>query len=100
MIEQSKNLVYKTILTGSLSELDEDEDTSEFNVNDFELPIKANLINHETNFPDLLLTETNSTLKESSSNYDTNNNSNNTTTEIKVTHNYLNKDKRVRFDND
>lgn len=98
MIEQSKNLVYKTILTGSLSELDEDEDTSEFNVNDFELPIKANLINHETNFPDLLLTETNSTLQESSSNYDTNNNSNNTSTEIIVTHNSVNNDKRVRFE--
>lgn len=96
MIEQSKNLLYKTILTGSLSELDEDEDASK--IKDFELPIKISLVNHDTNFPDLLLTETNTTLQENNSNDDINSKSNNTNSEIKAINDSVNNDKRVRFD--
>ena len=92
MIQQSKNLIYKTILTGSLSELDEDDDETGLNENDFELPIKTTLINHDTNFPDLLSTETNSTLQ------DSNANSNNTSAKTTVNNNTTNNDKRVRFD--
>ena len=92
MIQKSKSLIYKTILTGSLSELDEDEDEADFNENDFELPIKPTLLNHNTNFPDLLLTETNSTLRDNEGNDIENN------VLSEVTNNTVSNNKRVRFD--
>lgn len=54
MIKQPKNPIYNTILTGSLSELDDEVEDTDV-TNNFDLPLKTNLINHKTNFPDLVL---------------------------------------------
>ncbi|CAL9728630.1 PHO85 cyclin-8 [Monosporozyma unispora] len=56
MIKQPKNPIYNTILTGSLSELDDEDDDTGIK-NDIDLPLKTNLINHPTNFPDLMLND-------------------------------------------
>lgn len=95
MIKQPKNPIYNTILTGSLSELDEEEDENGIDSrnNDLDLPLKTHLINHDSNFPDLLIDTNGQAI-----NIENDQNPNTPNDNDTIIANSINNDKRVRFE--
>ncbi|CAL9734268.1 PHO85 cyclin-8 [Monosporozyma servazzii] len=91
IINQPKNPIYSTILTGSLSELDDEDDTG-FQ-NEIDLPLKTNFINHPTNFPDLMLNDAALNNINCHDIYD-----DHIPDDATIIENPLNNDKRVRFE--
>lgn len=91
IINQPKNPIYSTILTGSLSELDDEDDTGI--QNEIDLPLKTNFNNHPTNFPDLMLNDASLNNISRDDIYD-----DHIQDDATIIESPLNIDKRVRFD--